>query len=399
MQQVDRLFHARQALVLVCLAALIFALQPVPAGAQPSAQAGVLRVGYLGPAGSDLANGAQLAMDQINGAGGLTAADGNVYQLELVTLAAQPTTDSLAADITAMLAQNVVALLGPDDNSPLSEETVQALVGAGVPVLTGATADTLTRDDEDNWLFRIRGPERVYSEALATYMIGDLGLTSIALVQTDVDSTEALLDFEGAMQSQGLEPGARIQLAGSSSLFQQSRELLDLNPEAIAMWGTYSDAANLLSLLRKGGWTGTFAYRHADEAARAGVLPDRLADGVLGVTAWSYAYTGRAARIFLQDYLLAFAEVPGSLAVAGYDAIWYLRAALIAGGPEPEALQAALIGGSPQSLVAGTLRPADFGDGDLIRTAHVYVLGAGGGPAVVARFDNGQRVAVEDAGS
>jgi branched-chain amino acid transport system substrate-binding protein len=384
--------------VLIALLALLVAAGGPALAAHPLAQAGVLRIGYLGVAGSDLYKGAQLAIDQINGAGGFQVTERGTVQLELVPLAAPPTADSLAADANALIAQGVVALLGPDESSTLTEDTVQALTTAGLPVLTAATADTLTGDDATNTLLRIRAPERLYSQALAAVLLDDLGLTSFALVQTNLESTEALLAFESVLTGRGIAPGARVQLADSAGLLGESRNLLDLNPEAVVMWGAPQDAANLLSLLRKGGWTGQFVYRQAEEAVRAGVLSKALAAGVIGASNWSYAHPGRASRIFLEDYLLAYGQVPGPLAAAGYDAIWALRAALIAGGTAPEALAAALVGAEPRNLVGGTLRPADFGDGDMIRVVMVYRLSAGGAPTLLARFDDGQPVAIEETG-
>ncbi len=385
--------------VVIALLALLVAASGPALAARPLAQTGVLRIGYLGVAGSDLAKGAQLAIDQINGAGGFQVAERGTVQLELIALAAPPTAESLATDANALIAQGVVALLGPDDNSALTADTVPALTAVGLPVLTAATADVLTRDDATNILLRICAPERLYSQALAAVLLDDLSLTSFALVQTNVESTEALLAFEGVLTERGIVPAARLQLADTAGLLDQSRTLLELNPEAVVMWGAPQDAANLLSLLRKGGWTGQFAYRHAEEAVRAGALSKALAAGVIGVTNWSYAYPGRASSIFLEDYLLAYGHVPGPLTAAGYDAIWALRAALMAGGAAPEALTATLLGAEPRNLVGGTLRPADFGDGDLIRVVMVYRLNAGGAPTVVARFDDGQPVAIEEAGT
>jgi branched-chain amino acid transport system substrate-binding protein len=383
---------------LIMVALLVVGIVAPAAWASPALQTGTLRIGYLGIDGSDAANGAHLAIDQINSTGGVTALDGNLYQFELVTLAATPTAESLPTDITGLTAQNLVALLGPDEANVLSPENVQALVSAGLPVLTGATTDTLTDDDTADVLFRIRAPERVYSNALATYLVGDLGLTSFVLVQTDIVSTEALLDFENALSAANIVPAGKVQLASSTGLAEQGNGILALNPEAVVMWGPFEDAAALLGQLRDGGWQGQFAYRFAEEAAEAKVLPDSLADGVVGVTSWSYAYTGRAARIFLHDYVTTFGKVPGALSVAAYDAMWYLRAVVQAAGVDPDAVRAALIQGSAQALVAGTLDPATFGDGDLIRMAMVYKLGPGGGSTVVAVFNDTQRMQIETAG-
>jgi ABC-type branched-subunit amino acid transport system substrate-binding protein len=177
-----------------------------------------------------------------------------------------------------------------------------------------------------------------------------------------------------------------------------SLAVLSLNPEAVVMWGPPEDAA-MLRLLRSGGWRGHIAYRLAEEAARAKALPDELAEGVVGVTSWSYAYPGQPARVFLNDYLTSFGHVPGPLSAGAYDAIWYLRAAVISAGSDPDAVRAALLVGPASDLVGGTLRAADFGNGDLIRMAMVYTLGPGGGPTVVAIFNDGQRGTIEDAGN
>jgi branched-chain amino acid transport system substrate-binding protein len=391
---------ARRGAGLLLILALIAALAVPSAAAAPAAQtATVLRIGYLGTSTSPTAQGALLAIDQINSAGGFQATDGVTYQFDLISLANSPTADSLAGSITAMAAQGVVAILGPDTNDLMTQGNVQALTGTGIPVLTGSTIDALTDSDTADVLFRLRAPEHVYSFALASYLIGDLGLTSFVLVQTNVESTEALLDFESSLSGAGIRAAGKVQLASSAGLEDQGNAVLGLNPEAVVMWGPPEDAATLLSLLRSGGWNGTFAYRQAEAAAQSKVLPDTLADGVIGVTSWSFAYPGQEARIFLNDYLLAFGQVPGPLSAAAYDALWYLRATIIDAGPTPSAVRAALLSGPPRGLVTGTLDPSAFGDGDLIRMAMVYKLVPGGGPTVVALFSDSQRLAIQDAGN
>ncbi|MBI5961590.1 MAG: amino acid ABC transporter substrate-binding protein, partial [Chloroflexi bacterium] len=376
---------ARRGAVLISLIALVAVwIVPAAGAAAPAFQTNVLRIGYFGAAETDFANGAQLAIDQINASGGFTAADGTIYQLELITLEAPPTIDSFANDVLTLQSQKSVVFLGPDTNASLSPENTQYLVNTGIPVLSSATADTLTDDDPADVLFRVRAPERVYSNALATYLLDDLGLTSVALVQTDVDSTEALLDFDDVLTSRNVVAAAKMQLPDATGLADQAVALLDVNPEAVVLWGDPQDAALLLQILREGGWQGRFAYRLADEAARSGWLPVELAEGVIGVDSWNYAYAGDAAQVFMQDYLLSMAEVPGSLSVAGYDAVWYLRSVMVASGVQPTAIRAGLIGGAPLDLVAGTLRPADFANGDLLRMAMVYEIKAGGGANVVA---------------
>ncbi len=388
----------RAGVLLAVLVVLALTITVTPRALDVRAQGDILRIGYLGPAETETANGARLAIDQINSLGGVTAANGTVYHLELVTLVDAPTAASMADAVGELVAQNAVAVLGPDTNAQITPESIQALADAGLPVLTPATGDALTDVDTSNYIFRTRAPERVYSYAIATYLTEDLGLTTIAVVQTEVEFTEAMLNFENVLANRGIPLIDKIQLPPGSDLIEESQRLLNQNPAAIVMWGGFQDAARLLRQLRDNGWAGVFAYRTADEAARAGILPDDLADGVLGMNAWSYAEPTRASQIFLRDYVVAFGEVPGPRAVAAYDAIWYLRTALINEGATPAAIQAGLIGGGPQTLVQGVLHPLEFGNGDLVRVGVVYQLGPHGGPSVVARFDDTSRLEVGQVG-
>jgi ABC-type branched-subunit amino acid transport system substrate-binding protein len=234
---------------------------------------------------------------------------------------------------------------------------------------------------------------------LASYLTSDLGLSSIVLIQTNIEATEALLDFESALSSAGISAAGRIQMAGAAGLADQGQGIVNLNPEAVVMWGAPEDGALLLQVLRESGWQGVFAMPNAAVAAQSGALPDPLAEGVIGVESWSYAYPGQASRIFLEDYLTTFGMIPGPLAAAGYDAIWYLRATMINVGIDPAAIREGLITGAARDLVGGTLRPVDFGNGDLIRIAMVYTMQPGGGSEVVALFSDTQRLPIEDAGN
>lgn len=383
---------------LVLTVLLVTGLIAPLAQAAPTPQGSVFRIGYLGPAGSPTANGAQLAIDQINSVGGVRAAGGATVQLELVTLEAAPTVEALPAALAELRGQGVGALLGPDTNAQITPDTIAALAETGLPIFSPATQNAMTDVDATNTLFRTRAPERVLSNAIAAYLTGDLGVSSVAAVQTEVEFTEALMDFEAALQATGRSLADSIALPGGSDLLDEVPRLLGVNPGAVVMWGAPEDAAALLDALRAAGWNGIFAHRKAEAAVQLGVLPVALADGVYGFDSWSYADALPASRIFLRDYVLAFGEVPGPLAVAAYDAMWALRAAMIEGGVTPAGLRAALLGGKARALVQGVLRPVDFGNGDLARIGVVYRIAPRGGSTVVARFDDMVRLELDQAG-
>ncbi len=389
-----------RALALIVALAWVAVLAVPLVTAAPDTQTAItLRIAYLGTADSPTAQGAQLAVQQINAIGGFRTPNGDTYRFKLLTLERAPTVQTLPTQLQDLLDKGVVALLGPDDNALITQETILALGQAGVPVLTPATADALTDTDQTDHIFRVRAPEHIYSYALATYLYEDRNVANVAVVQTDVLSTEAMLALEAALTEKGASVVDKIQLPDGERLLAEAERLLAENPDAVAMWGAPEDAAALLAMLRDGGWAGAFAYRHAAQAAQMGVLPRQYVAGVLGMDAWSFAAPDRPSRVFLHDYVLAFGQVPDSLSVAGYDAVWFLRAAILnAGSPSADVLFDAILHSPPQSLVQGVLHPLEFGNGDLSRLAVVYQLGPHGGPTVVARFDDTRRLAVEERG-
>ena len=125
----------RGALLTLPVIALLIVLSTIPlAGAAPAAQGGTLRIGYLGTSGTETANGAQLAIDQINAIGGITAPDGGIYTLELVTLDVMPTVDTISADANTLVGDGVAAILGPDDNAQITPDTISALAATRLEV-------------------------------------------------------------------------------------------------------------------------------------------------------------------------------------------------------------------------------------------------------------------------
>lgn len=385
------------AAIVLLIAALV---APLALAAPNTQDATMLRVGLLGAPMGDVGNGARLAIDQINGAGGFAGQDGTTYRFELITLPDAATEGSLGSDVSKLLErEGLVAILGPDDDEVLSPDNIDTLTETELPILTAVTLDRLTEDDDTNSFFRIRAPEYVYNWAAVTVLVDDLGAESFALVQTDIASTLALASFEDALGEMGITPVQTIQDPDNARLDEHAATISALAPDVVAFWGAMEDAASLLRQLRDEGWDGRFVYRHADEAARAGAFPVDLVQGIVGMNNWVYSYGSRASQIFLRDYTLAYNELPSGAAVAGYDAIWYLRSTVINFGASPEQIRDGLLNGNPVTLVQGAFHPVEFSNGDLVRISTVYELGPYGGPVVLARFDDREPLALDETGA
>src|SRR5690606_10476669 len=93
--------------IIAAVLVAVFALSGISAQGLP-----VFRIGVLDNPDGSLARGAQLAVEEINNAGGVVGADGTVFQLQLVI---QPTTD-LATAVANINQASVIAVIGPESS-------------------------------------------------------------------------------------------------------------------------------------------------------------------------------------------------------------------------------------------------------------------------------------------
>lgn len=376
---------------LIALATLYTSL-----AAPPAQTVTTLRLGFLEGSGAPGDLGLRLAVDQINRAGGMSGPDGTSYRLEIVY---PPRPPLVAEDVPPILEsfrnQGVTAIIGPVNNA-LALPNLEPLARAGVPILTLATSDTLTDVDVTNNIMRMRAAERFYSYGLVDVLINDLSYSRIALIQTDVDSTEALLIFEQGMINNGQTPVAKLQRLDGSTLTEDAAEILQAAPDAVVMWGPPQDAATLLQTLRAGNFQGGFAYRDALEAIQGGFIPARLGSGMIGATSWAYTTPNEVSHTFLVDYVTTYNAIPNGIEAAAYDSVWILRRQIEVAGPEMPGLYEGLLQTPTLVSIQGRLEPLSYGNGDFARHVMVYSIGDRGGPQILVRYADNFRVPDDD---
>lgn len=369
------------------LCSLVLVLLALSGGVAAAQEAPVLRIGVVDQVRGPVANGARLAIQQINDAGGVADFAGTLFQLELEV---QPLTIGQPDDtaITALREAGLIAIIGPADDQ-LAAETLPDLQQLGIPVLLPATGDTLIAANTTGNVFRVRAAEVWQGRALADFLINGFGLTRIATVRLDLDSLPGLVGFSSAAVALGVEPSPALVLETDTGVFELLEQLLLASPEALVAYGPPSAVAELYTVLRGSGWQGLFAYPDADHRLFINSIPFDLAPGVLAATTWPFSALDPASVSFLSDYVVAYGEVPDeAAAAAGYDAVNLIAAALA----QPGDLTANIARLDNVRGVQGLLRPAAFERGDTISDVSVVQLGQFGAPVVLTRYRDGERL-------
>lgn len=348
-----------------------------------SAQQPVFRIGVLDEESGFIAKGAQLAVQEINAAGGVRGADGTFFQLELIV---QPTGGgvNLANAVNNLNQANIIAALGPATSGEVLNGMAQ-LQSLNVPVFTPAANDSILITDTTDRLFRSRAAQILQGQALAVHLINERGLRSIAVVQLDIESTDHVVGFASSAQALGVTPQILLFQAAVTDL---ATSIVQTNPQVAAVYGSPELANELFTTLRQAGWAGIIAYDQVSSADAVSRIPLSLRIGILSTTTWPFTALDARSDAFLGAYVRAFGEVPNAIAAASYDSVNLLAVAI----GQPGELLANLRQLDNIPGVQGILRPAELGAGETSNTVAVVQINGYGVPQVVARYAGGVRL-------
>lgn len=373
-------------------------LSTVPSHAQ---QATTLPIGYLGSVDDDLARGLQLAIDEINASGGIDGTDGTTYTFSLAVAEVDPADPTSVTTALSSLPR-VLAIFGPSDEAFI-EANISTLSAASAPVFVPSRLATLNQQDTNSNLFRLIAPEATYAQALANYLVFEIGVNDIVLLQTPAETVgDGFNNFNAALTSFSTPPSQTFQVSDEVQLANTVISIANLNPEVVAAFGSIDGVASTLQLLREGGWDGLFVYPDANSVFDASeddgvAFEDGLFAGVVGASSWSFSTPTTVGRTFVANYVANFGDVPGPLSVSGYDTMYALSILVRNGNISQDALKAGLAQLRLPNLVSGPISPALYGNRILSQTVYVFALTGTGGAETMAIYDNGvQRAGIGD---
>lgn len=349
-----------------------------------SAQQPVFRIGILDNDRGPISNGARLAVQEINAAGGVRGADGTSFRLELVI---QPTNFGVNTEdaVNNLNQADIIAALGPESSTEVLN-TLPQLQNLNVPVITPAMNDTIINSDTTNRLFRSRAAQILNEQALASFLINEIGVSNIITVQLDIESSGSVIGFSSAATALGTPPKASLLLQQEVSDLVTA--IIQADAEMVVAFGAPTIASELYNTLRESDWTGLFAFDQVEDPAFRDNVPLSSLNGIFSVNTWSFATENTDSNTFLNSFIRMFGTVPGPVEAASYDSVYLLAEAIT----QPGELQTNLGQLTEIAGVQGLLTPSRLAPGETSNNVTVTRLGAFGTPQVVARYAGGVRL-------
>jgi ABC-type branched-subunit amino acid transport system substrate-binding protein len=203
--------------------------------------------------GKSRRNSAQLAVDEVNAAGGV-----NGKQFELVSADTKSETATALAEAKKLIADGVVVIIGPA-NSGESLELVKNLGGEGTPIIApSATSPELTTADTGGVFWRTAISDAAQGKLAGEYVKNDLGQDTAGVLYVDNTYGSGLKDeFKKAYEAAGGSVKAEVKYPrlsdeelATKDFSTEVTELIKDQPKLIFLVTYPKDGAKITTALK-----------------------------------------------------------------------------------------------------------------------------------------------------
>lgn len=293
--------------------------------------------------GNAVANGARLAVDQINGEGGV---NGKELELKVYDVKLSPQ-EAITAYNRLVDQDRATAIVGPPiSNIGLSIAPVAQ--NKGVPVV-GSFIDprATTQENGEPWknMFLMQPSSVQYSEIIADFALKELGMDSIAIMydQSNAFSVSLVEPFRAYVNNHGGDVAIEVTYKAEDKDFRtQLSQIKQSGADGVYLPIYVQEAVLTLQQAQEVGLDLPIIGGLDFAPPFTSLLPDpELADGIY--VANNYSESEPQLVDVREAYVKMFGEEPINKAYLGYDKILIIADAIErAGSAEPEAVAEAL---------------------------------------------------------
>lgn len=205
--------------------------------------------------GAGISQGAEMAVREINAAGGI---NGHQIKLMVVDDASSPARSAIV--MRRLLATNVRLIVGGWGSAQVLAN-MDIAEQAGIPyIVVGATHPQIT-NARNRWTFRVIQTDEVIAEELARIVVVNLGAKRVAVINDTNDYGTGNRDvFVAALARLGIKPVEVQSYQTTDKDFGvQLTRIASVNPDALAIFGTVPAAPAIMNQARALGIKARFA--------------------------------------------------------------------------------------------------------------------------------------------
>jgi branched-chain amino acid transport system substrate-binding protein len=337
--------------------------------------------GDIPAVGASCKNAAELAVEQINKAGGIEIG-GKQYQVKLFIEDNAGRADQSAAAAQKLITQqNVVAIIGPNASRyaiPASEVAESAQVVMISPWSTNPATTLLAGTDQPKrYVFRTAFVDSFQGNVVAKFALENLGTTKAAvLYDIASDANKGIAEFFKQIYEAngGTLVAFETYTTGDKDFTAQLTKIKDAGPEVIFLPNYYSEVPLQIQQAHRLGITVPFLGSDAWGGGDLIELCGRECEGYYYSTHYAADNAKPVAQAFINAYTATFGSTPDDVAALTYDSFGLLWQALkTAGKIDRQAVRDAMAQISNFEGVTGVMQFHE-GSGDPIKSAVILQI-------------------------
>ena len=353
-------------------AAALAAILSTPAAAQN------IRIGFHAPLtgfaaadGKSAVQGAELAVEQINAAGGV-----NGRKLELVVQDDQARPDQAVPLANKYIGDGFKLVVSGSYSGP-TRAAASVFQGAKIPYISAyAIHPDITR--AGNYVFRTSFMGEVQGRAAAKFIGDNLKKRKVTLVTLNNDFGQALsAGFKEVAGKFGIEIGSEYTYAmGDRQLGSIVASVRKDNPEALYVSGYFFNGGPLVAQLRAGGVTAPIVGTEGFDTHNFISIAKDAAEGVMITTSLDRESKLASMRKFITDYETKFKAPADMVAASTHTAIYVAAEGLRRGGADDTGkIRGAISGLKDFEVATGKISFNELGE--IYKAAQIQVIKGG----------------------
>ena len=320
-----------------------------------AADGAAFKIGGIGPTtgaaaiyGTAVMNGAQIAVDEINAAGGI-----NGYQIAYKFEDDQHDAEKSVNAYNSLKDWGMQMLMGTVTTTPCVA-VVEKTAEDGMYELTPSASSTDVIDNDN--VFQVCFTDPNQGTASAQYIGENKLAAKVAVIydSSDVYSSGIEANFVKEAQNQGLEVDAEEAFTADSKtdFSTQLQKAQSAGAELVFLPIYYTEASIILTQADSMGYAPTFfGCDGLDGLLGVENFNTELAEGVMLLTPFAADADDEKTQSFVTKYKEAYGDTPNQFAADAYDAIYIIKAAAEQAGVTPD-MSVADIGSALEAAMA-----------------------------------------------
>lgn len=278
-----------------------------------------------------------LAIEDINDAGGIEATGNDLYRLQ-VSYKAVGNQEDVTQAIAELRAEGAVAILGPDSNALLP-----ALADLDTPLLLTSSGIDGRYADASSYLFQLRANDATLAKIATAFAIEELEATDFAIVSADADyantAVEAMLEDLSDTDDVNVVLNRSHDVVELDTL-EIAADIEAEEPDVVIVADRFDVLQSLLDDLSATEWSGNVIYLYGDSSANTILSLSTQSDiDLYELNLWSDLMDDTASESFKDLYEETYDGLPTQVQALYFDGLNLIAEGLASAGNGADDLQ------------------------------------------------------------